>query len=325
MESSLFLNTAPIRQVQTRRDVAAVADLVELCFSDTMDEDGREYLRYLRRISLQGMGLLGDSPLLSMPARLPLQGFIWEENNQIVGNLTLIPFYRGDQRYYLIANVATHPTYRRRGIARRLTQSAIDYVHSLGTAQIWLHVRADNEGAQELYRSLGFSNQFTRTTWMWNPGQGPISNTAPQDVQVGMRRRSDWEPQSAWLDRVYPPAMTWNLPLDKIHLKPGFWRELRQLFTGMEVMQLAARQGGRLIGVVSCESTRLCADSVWLAVDPAHEDAAVRALLPSIQRLNSHRRSLSVNYPSGFAQDAFKSATFYPHLTLIWMKYALSK
>jgi ribosomal protein S18 acetylase RimI-like enzyme len=323
METSLSMHYTPIRQVQTRRDVAAIADLVELCFADYMDPDGREYLRYLRRISMQSFGLVADSPVLSMPAKLPIQGFVWEEDGHIIGNLTLIPFYRADQRYYLIANVAVHPDHRRKGIARRLTSTAIDYIRSQGNAQIWLHVRADNPAAQALYRQLGFTDQFERTTWMWDPAQNAKPEVLDKDISVTVRRRADWELQAKWLDRVYPPEMTWNLPMDKNRLKPGFWRELRQLFAGTEVIQLSARFGGRLVGVASCESMRMYADSVWVVTDPEFQDAAISALLPMIQRLSGRKRNLSVNYPAGLGDSAFKSATFYPHLTLIWMKYTL--
>ena len=68
----MSMNYTPIRQVQTRRDVAAIADLVELCFAEYMDPDGREYLRYLRRISMQSFGLVADSPVLSMPEKIRL-------------------------------------------------------------------------------------------------------------------------------------------------------------------------------------------------------------------------------------------------------------
>lgn len=317
----MIVNTAPIRQVQTRKDVAAVADLIELCFADTMDADGREYVRFLRRVALHGVGFLGKSAPVLSSSTLPIQGFVWEQDGKIVGNLTLIPFYKRDTRYYLIANVATHPHYRRRGIARLLTQYALDYIHEKGPAQAWLHVRSDNYGAQNLYRALGFVDQLSRTTWQWNPDDWADENPVPQGVTVTRRHMADWEQQSAWLDSIYPPDVTWNLPLDKKSLKPGFWHEMHQFMTHTEVVHFSARKQGRLIGVASCDTSHVMTDFLWLAVDPQEEDTAIRALLPAVQRWKDHSRGLAVNFPAGRAEDAFKSATFQPHLTLIWMKY----
>lgn len=59
----------------------------------------------------------------SIPAKN--SGFVWEENGQIIGNLSLIPSTKGGRRVVVIANVAVHPDHRRRGIAHELTQRAL--------------------------------------------------------------------------------------------------------------------------------------------------------------------------------------------------------
>lgn len=50
-----------IRPLNVLRDLSAVADLIELCFSPTMDHDGQRYLSDMRRASRadtdQGEGL----------------------------------------------------------------------------------------------------------------------------------------------------------------------------------------------------------------------------------------------------------------------------
>jgi len=52
-----------------------------------------------------------------------------------------------------ILNVYTDPDYRRRGLARQLTQAALDWCRENGIRTIILH--ASNEG-RALYESLGF-------------------------------------------------------------------------------------------------------------------------------------------------------------------------
>ena len=57
----------------------------------------------------------------SSEIRDALDGFVWTEDGRIVGNVTLT---REDQArpIWIVSNVAVHPSYRRRGIARALMQ-----------------------------------------------------------------------------------------------------------------------------------------------------------------------------------------------------------
>src|SRR5258706_6200119 len=56
-----------------------------------------------------------------------------------------------------VNNVASHREYRRIGVGRSLMEAAIDEGGRRGVAFVILEVRASNEGAQLLYRDLGFS------------------------------------------------------------------------------------------------------------------------------------------------------------------------
>lgn len=52
-----------------------------------------------------------------------------------------------------ILNVYTHPDFRRQGLARRLTQTAVNWCREHGVRTVILH--ASDEG-RDLYRALGF-------------------------------------------------------------------------------------------------------------------------------------------------------------------------
>lgn len=56
-----------------------------------------------------------------------------------------------------VNNVASHQDFRRIGIGRSLMETAIDEAGRRGVAEVLLEVRASNEAAQLLYRSLGFA------------------------------------------------------------------------------------------------------------------------------------------------------------------------
>jgi len=55
-----------------------------------------------------------------------------------------------------IATLATHPDYRRQGIAGRLLVHALKSARREGARRAFLEVRAGNVPAQEMYRKLGF-------------------------------------------------------------------------------------------------------------------------------------------------------------------------
>src|SRR5512141_3092900 len=153
-----------VRPLNVLRDLSAVADLIELCFSPTMDNDGQRYLSDMRRASRDD-SFLNWASHMTETASMPLMGYIWEQDGRIVGNASLIPFRDRGKRVYLIANVATHPDYRRRGIGRALTEQVTKHARAKNASAIWLHVRDDNPGAIMLYESLGFQEIARRTTW----------------------------------------------------------------------------------------------------------------------------------------------------------------
>ena len=99
-----------------------------------------------------------------------MQGFVWEVDGRIVGNLTIIPFMREGGWQFLIANVATNPSYRRQGIARKLTQAGLDYIREHGGKYAWLQVREENKSAYDLYVSQGFREVTRRTTYRRSRG-----------------------------------------------------------------------------------------------------------------------------------------------------------
>lgn len=321
-----------LRPFDARRDLMRVADLVELCFADTLDTEGRGYLRQMRSTAmhssyLRWVGSAADG------AGFPGGGFVWEEDGSILGNLTLIPFVSLKRRYYLIANVAVHPDHRRRGIARQLTTAALQIAQKRGAQSAWLHVRAENPGAQQLYHSLNFVERARRTTWQCNLPEARSQEGPPigrperfadsNGYQIKPRTTEDWTQQQVWLSHLYPPEVTWHLPLSLRLLRPGLLGFLTRLFSDALTRQWSLCWDGRLQAVLAWQSTFGYADSLWLAAAPDIPDSAVADLLGYGRSRLSPRRVLSLDFPSGRLRRAFELAGFAEHQTLIWMEHRL--
>lgn len=320
---ALAVHNAPpanLRTFDLSRDLLAVADLVELCFKETLDADGRLYIRQMRRTANSGR-LLSLAEAASGSTNTPPGGFVWIEADTLVGNLSLIPVHAQGIIRYLIANVAVHPDFRRKGIARSLTQAAIARAEQSGAKEIWLQVDEDNLAAQALYQKMGFANHAHRVSWQARPqpSRVPSSNGT---IEVGLRQRAEWEQHQAWLNEIYPLSIRWNLPMDIKQFQPG-WRGSFQRFLGeRRSTQWAAHKDGKLLALLTWQSSSLQSDRLWLATSKHDEVEALPALLTHAHMNLRPARNLILNYPAGRANSMFEEAGYTQLRGLIWMQHA---
>ncbi|WP_299027994.1 GNAT family N-acetyltransferase [uncultured Thermanaerothrix sp.] len=316
MEKVVTQEKVPIRPLHLPQDILAVADLIEVCFANTMDPDGWEYLRRMRTWGLQYHNGFSASPA-SPP---PMNGFVWEEEGRIVGNLNIV-MPRVKSQHPLIVNVAVHPDYRRRGIAKRLTEKAIHYLKSWDYPSVWLQVREDNLAALRLYEGLGFRERARRTTWTATPSNK--THPRPLSAHIRPRQPAEWPLQAAWLERIYPEQVVWNLPLDLQRFRPGFLNCLRNLVSETPRLHFTALERGEPLGFCTWEATLYYADWLWVAPCPSWTSQALQTLLPTMRQRFGKQRPLSVNYPAGEDNEAFLTCGFSPQQTLIWMELPL--
>lgn len=307
-----------LRTFDPARDLDAVADLVELCFSSTLDADGRRYLRQMRAAA-RNPNLVRLARRLGEGSSFPMTGFVWDAGGRVVGNLSLIPFQWHNRKVYMIANVAVHPDFRRRGIARALTHAALDQLQRSGADYPWLQVREDNPEAIQLYLSLGFHEQFRRSTWQTEPG--PIPAAAPDpDVRITPLKSSHARRQQQWLLQAYPPVLEWHLPFRVRDLHPGLLGFVRRMFNGVFVRQWSVLKQNRLAGVAAWQSTQGYYNALWLGLPEPSDENAAAALLLYARRAFGMRQPLMVEYPAQQAVAALSASGFQLHQTLIWMR-----
>ncbi|KAF0109878.1 MAG: hypothetical protein FD147_2000 [Chloroflexi bacterium] len=317
MAESIMENTK-IRAIRLRQDLKQIADLIDLCFAHNMDSEGRDYIRHIRQTANNYSGLILENTTPENSS-LPFHGYVWEDNGKIVGNLTLIPLRKKEKGSYFIANVAVHPDYRGKGIARQLTDRALLHVREHLGRQVFLQVREDNAVALHIYQSQGFEEISRRTTWVFRPKQTHTQVILP-DVKVTPGNKEDWVQQKLWLESLYPPEITWNMPYRLEKLEPTFKNWLNRFLNAELQRTWTARKQEKLIGMVTLERSNEIHDYLWVASSPIWEDEVIQAVLPVVQKQVWFPHRMAINYPAGRGRESFIKIGMVEINTLIWMK-----
>jgi ribosomal protein S18 acetylase RimI-like enzyme len=315
-----------IRPVNVLRDLSAVADLIELCFSSTMDQDGQRYLSDMRRASHDDRFMSWASHMAET-ASMPMTGYVWEQDGRIVGNASLIPFRDHGKRVYLIANVATHPNYRRQGIGRALTEQVMLQARSKNASAVWLHVREDNPGAIRIYESLGFKEIARRTAWYAGPEHFLAGSGS--GITIVPRHSRYWPLQLSWLNRIYPDHLSWYHSWNLQAMRPGFWSSIYHIFIDFQIKQWAAVRGEELLATLTWMPQGGRSESLYAATpsltpgdtnnEALHGEALTRLLIHA-QHAMSHYQAISLDFPAGVMTEAIRAAGFTPRRTLLWMR-----
>jgi ribosomal-protein-alanine N-acetyltransferase len=91
-----------------------------------------------------------------------------------------------------IASLATHPEFRRQGIAKQLLVKALDTAYAEGARTAFLEVRASNEAARRMYQKFGFEEAGRRERYYKDNNEDAILMTL---------KRLPLEPIFRFLDR----------------------------------------------------------------------------------------------------------------------------
>lgn len=318
----------PLRPLNILRDLPQVADLIELCFETTMDDDGQSYVQQMRKAS-KDRDFLDWANKLMESTSMPLAGYVWEEDGKILGNVSLVfQAYRG-RKLAMIANVATHPSYRRRGIGRALTERALLAAQQKGTRDIWLQVRHDNPTAVRIYAQLGFEERARRTTYYSRSALGvaagnehaaELASADHRPISIAHHTRShQWARQRQWLERAHPDEISWYARWDWNRLGPGLANAVYRLFVQFDVRQWAASSGRELLATATWVPTYRVPNALWLAAAP-DAGSAVTKVLETARRDLAQYRKVSVEYPTGELQTEIEAAGFEEFRTLLWMR-----
>lgn len=315
------------RPINLQKDIPQVLALLTLVFRPSLDGWGQ------RRLNSMSLGQY-PWPLLRLrqwwEGMIP--GFVWEEEGRIVGNVSLLTTKLPDR--YLVANVAVHPEYRRRGIARLLMEAAIDHVERQDGQEILLQVKESNEGAIRLYESLGFLASGSVTSWQSSYSRVvglpvPVSDRSPDRFGGFLLRplRSS-ESEEAWqLDCAsFHPDLNWPVPLPKDAYRRGLLRRLDNLVNGRQAETwVAENRRGTMIGLGTILSEWGRANTLGLRVLPAWRGEVERPLLAKLLRRLRHLARREIRMEHDAADEVtgrlLREANFRPARTLTIMRF----
>ena len=220
---------------------------------------------------------------------ISMSGFVWVEDGQIVGNISLNQNHIHNDRYY-ISNVAVKSDYRRQGIARSMMQTTIDHVRQHGAHQVFLNVRPDNSGAIKLYQDLGFKPLEMRGEWT----RPSIPTDRKLASAAGLRslRSSDARALSDLIRAATPENVQRYRParnVFELSWDDQLAESVGDFFIGQATQRWALERDGKLAAVMCVRGQRLLSQHrIAILVHPDFrgrvEDELVAAALDDLAR-----------------------------------------
>lgn len=316
-----------LRPVNLSTDLAPLADLIELSFRNTMDENGRAAIREMRYMSKMGAGLSVLGRLNELAVGISL-GFVWIEDERLVGNVSIYPAnWQADLgQAWIIANVAVHPDYQRRGIAKRLMDAGLDAIHKKGGKHAILQVDYDNRGAIKLYEGLGFVRERAFTTW-WRTSMTARPPQFDSNIHITRPRRSDYdsEYQLALQQRPnYRGGMGWLKPTHKRLFRPTLWQQFTNMFSMNSAERLIIRSQDKssiLADLTIERGLGMSRTRLTLFANPTSHDPCVPALLSTVlRRYRSTAFVIEHPHDDKATTELLHEYRFFPHRTVWHMR-----
>jgi GNAT superfamily N-acetyltransferase len=259
-------------------------------------------------------------------------GFVWEESGRIVGTMSLLAARKPGK--YLVANVAVHPDYRRRGIGTRLMNASMDYIRKQGGQEILLQVERDNKAANRLYADLNFS--FLGEVNNWTASTIGIRSLPVTDSEgFNIRSMSHGDEKAAYLldQRCMPFSLRWPDPPHPSKYRGSLWRRINDFFNGkkmeVRVADIPALKPGkrRLVGLGYIESEWSRPHELAVRVIDEWQGLVERNILSALVAHVKHHRSgyVRINHLAndGYVNELLKEANFRIKRSLRLMHYSL--
>jgi len=280
------MNHPVLREYNARKDLENLYDLGEVAYAEDYARIGRSAKAGMdreRRV-VAAVTLLGK---VFPGLRDASKGFVWEDEGRIVSVVLLARVGLAGDRWS-IETVATHPDYRRRGLARRLVEQAIDSIRDRSGAVCTLKVRAENAPAYALYCDLGFVHYDSTAHLKLDEVRGTI---APRMNGYAVREATptewfgSWEARFGLALRETPEAVQRILPVSPFqYRRPAFARFLAPAvirLSGRRIDHFLVEDRDRLVATLAVDADAAGEGNhdLRVCVDPEHAPALAAALV----------------------------------------------
>ena len=308
-----------------RRDAKQVISLLELVFKQHIRGSGHHAIS--AGFSIQDF-LSGQKQVVP--------GFVYTINHRIVGNVSILESRKKGR--YLVANVAVHPDYRRRGIAAEMMREVIRYIQERDGTRVVLQVEHNNVSAVNLYKKLGFSDMGTLHDWRMNwyalktvATKLPLNGRKPDQFDQFILRplRSGDAAEALQLDYfVFNKDLNWPDAPTSTYYKSDVGAFFRRFFVGINhEIWVAESEHNQIVGIGIIENEVGRPYNVKLRIAPDWINLVERPLMSKLTRRLGYLRAKTiiaqqdVNQTS--AEHLFREAGFGLKRTLTVMQLDL--
>ena len=291
------------RPLHLRKDFDQIVALLELAFAKEIEARGMdiraELSNYKKVIPL--FKVLG---LFSKTFRYPMIGFVFKtKEGQIIASANTSSL----SNRWEIAMVATHPDYRRRGLAKELVSDAIAFSKNKKAEMCVLEVIADNTPAYDLYQELGFEHYDSIAELKLESENFP-SNTEiafPKEYTLGRFKRDNQSNLQRYHLKIKetPKEVQKFLPVDKKRYNSS---KLKNLLRPMMLRLFSININSwmvyfqeQLVGTIFVELNKSGKNPhrIELVIDPTHQGKLAKPMISyALSKINeseyTHKNSL---------------------------------
>ena len=320
-----------VRRLNPLHDLGQVASVIQEGFGHDLTAAGQRVLREMRLMS-HLKPLLWWLMIASPDFREYHSGFVWIEEGQVVGTLH-ITRPRPYARRWLISNVAVRSNYRRRGIARTLMETALDWAQEQGGETVFLRARRNNVAAWSLYENLGFESLYDTVDLRLT--QVPaVEKVTATEISLAPYQSRHWRQLRELVRGGIPPNLRWLETARVAAFRPSLERHLAEwwagLATGSKVHRLIAQRSNQVVAAMAVRvGGHRGNHSLTLHVAPDCRGQIEEMLITeALSRLGLHRdRTTSITLPVGYDEilSVLKQYGFREQRRLVLMRRSLGQ
>lgn len=273
-----------LRPLNLRKDFDQLVSLLELVFANEISARGmniREELERYKRL----MPLLRIVGVFSKMFKHPMEGFVFVNNKgELIASVNASYSYNR----WIISMVATHPDYRRKGLAHELVKKVINMIEGHGGHICILEVISDNIPAYNLYKNLGFNHYDSIAEMKLEPESWPNEYVKFPDkyrITELTRDKETSEQRYQLKVRETPNDVKQFLPVDRRRYEQSKLKKVlrpivKKLFS-LSINQWTIYHKEELVGsiLVEIDQTGKNTHRIDLVIDPEYSSELIKPML----------------------------------------------